>query len=272
MGIGLSTYSFFWRHSERVSNPLDLPAMLVETAKTGVDTFQICDFPAIETLSEAELLELRALADRLGLRLELGVRGVRADALARYLRLAIPLGVTLVRSMIYTSDDHPSIDAARSELLVAMPGFEAAGVTLALETYEQVSTSELVDLIESVASPNLGICLDVANVIARLEDQVSVIDRVAPFVKNLHSKDFQFVRADGLVGFALVGAELGEGLLDLDHLFDTVRPFERGVSVIVEHWLPWQGSERSTVALEDDWTSRSVRVLKSIQEAYKSTG
>nr|BFF24635.1 hypothetical protein GCM10025732_26000 [Glycomyces mayteni] len=42
-------------------------------------------------------------------------------------------------------------------------------MTLALETYEQVATEKLVELVSAAGSPNIGVCLDPANVVARLE-------------------------------------------------------------------------------------------------------
>lgn len=61
-----------------------------------------------------------------------------------------------------------------------MPAYESAGVSLALETYEQLSSRDLVTLVEAVGSPNLGICLDPANCVAALEHPKAVIDRCAP--------------------------------------------------------------------------------------------
>jgi sugar phosphate isomerase/epimerase len=272
MSVGLGTYAFFWQHSDRVSSPMSLAAMLDATAELGVTTFQICDYPAIESFSPAALAEIAAQASDLGLALELGVRGIRAFDLARGLRIATVLGATLVRSMLYTATDRPSLDEAARELAAAMPAFEDAGVTLALETYEQVATVDLAGLVARVGNAGLGICLDVANVTARLENQREVIDRVAPLVRNLHVKDFRFVRAEGLVGFELAGAPLGDGLLDFDYLMDAVRPFERGISTIVEHWLPWQGAEEPTIRAEVEWTARSVAVLRQREQAHKSTG
>jgi sugar phosphate isomerase/epimerase len=272
MSIGLGTYSFFWRHSSRVADPLDLAGMFEATAALDVDVFQICDYPQLETLPDNELTDLATIATHLGLNLEVGFRGIRAWQLENYLRIARLLDVRLVRSMLFTATDRPSFAEAQDELVDAIPAYEAAGVTLALETYEQVSTFELADLIESVDSTHLGICLDVANVIARLENQRDVIERVAPLIKNVHVKDFQFVRAPGLIGFELVGSALGEGLLELDHLMATLGPDTSEISRIVEHWLPWQGSERDTIQTEEAWTAQSVELLRALREVHKSTG
>lgn len=73
-------------------------------------------------------------------------------------------------------------------------------VTLALETYEQVSTADLLTIVEAVGDPDLGICLDPANVVARLENPRETIDLCAEHVVNLHVKDFRFERQSGLIG------------------------------------------------------------------------
>ena len=92
-----------------------------------------------------------------------------------------------------------------------IPAYEQAGVTLALETYEQVPVATLVDIVEQVDSPTLGICLDPGNCVAALELPTDTIARTAPYVRNLHVKDFAFTRKDGWVGFTFAGCPLGEG-------------------------------------------------------------
>ena len=46
MAIGLSTYAFFWRISERVEHPLTLHEMLEHTHDSGCSVLQICDYTA----------------------------------------------------------------------------------------------------------------------------------------------------------------------------------------------------------------------------------
>jgi sugar phosphate isomerase/epimerase len=266
--IGLGTYAFFWQHQPvlpdgaAVSAPLDLAAMLRRSKELDAEVFQICDYAPLTGLTEAQLREVKALADDLGIALELGTRGVEADHLATFLRLAEILGVTLVRSMLYTTESRPSPAEAEGMLRTTLPAYEAAGVSLALETYEQVPTATLVALIEQLGSDRLGICLDPANTVAALENPREVVERCAPYVLNMHVKDFAFTRRDGWVGFTLAGAELGTGLLDYEHLMTTVDPETRGINRIVEHWLPWQGALDETVRLEDAWNTRNLSYLK----------
>jgi sugar phosphate isomerase/epimerase len=261
--IGLSTYSFFWQHSAEAPEPLDLAAMLRRTRELDVDLFQICDYLPLLGYSVAELRDLRSLADDLGLTLELGTRGISVDHLATFLSLSETLDVSLVRSMVNTAEHRPSLTEAETLLRASAASYDAAGVTLALETYEQVSSADLGALVEAVDSDALGICLDPANSVAALELPRDVVERTAPFVRNIHVKDFAFTRRDGWVGFTLEGAELGTGLLDYDHLVSTVQPQARGINQVIEHWLVWQGSFEETSRVENLWNSRNIAYLRS---------
>ena len=262
MSIGLSTYAFFWQWSDRVERPLTLGDMVGRTADLGVEVLQICDHPQVAELDRDALRRLRHEADAAGVRLELGTRGVLPEHLAAWLDLARALDAVTERSMLTTAAHRPGPAEARALLEKALPAYEAAGVRIALETYEQVPTAALVDLVAAVGSPSLGICSDPANCVAALELPADVADRVAPHVVNMHVKDFRFVRRTDRVGFELVGAPLGEGLLDHDAVVARVAP-DPSVSQVVEHWLPWQGDADTTCATERRWTEHDVSYLRS---------
>ena len=263
MSTGLGTYAFFWQWHATAAAPLSLELMLERTAAAGVDCFQICDYPQLETWDAARLDSLRSSAAGLGITLELGTRGISVEHLTRYRWLAEKLDVSLVRSMLNAGDHRPDRDEAVRLLGEVVPGYQAAGVTLALETYEQVPVATLVDVVETVGSPALGICLDPANCVAALELPLDTVRRTAAHVKNLHVKDFHFTRQDGWVGFSLVGCPLGQGLLPYAEMVELVEPEARGISRIIEHWLPWQGDSATTIALEQRWTEHNLSYLRS---------
>lgn len=263
MAIGLSTYAFFWRSSDGGDRPLSLTEMLEETRGLGASVFQICDYPAIESMSPAGLRGLRERAADLGITLELGTRGVSLAHLERYRELAAVLDVRFVRTMLHTASHKPAPAEAVELLRQAVPRYRDQGVTLGLETYEQVPTRDLLDVVRGVDSPYLGVCLDPGNCVARLEMPAYVIGEVAPHVVNMHVKDFTFTRQEGWVGFSLIGCPLGTGLLDYDAMVRAVRPRARRINQIVEHWLPWQDSEDETIRLENQWTQQSLDFLRS---------
>lgn len=264
MAYGISTYAYFWRMSERAPRPLALLDMLVDTRELGGEVFQICDYPAVESYDTAQLADVRDAARDLGLTLELGTRGVRPDHLAKYLDIAGQLDVTLVRSMLNTVEHRPGVDEAVALLSRALPAYAQAGVTLGLETYEQVATDDLLAVVRDVGSERLGVVLDPGNSVARLERPADVVAATAPYVVNLHIKDFAFTRRDGWVGFTYAGCPLGTGLLDYGAMIAAVRPQERGINQIVEHWLPWQDAGfEATARLEHQWTQTSITTLVS---------
>ena len=258
MAIGLSTYSFFWQWHETAEHPASLTDLVVKTAGWGVDLLQICDYPLVESYSDEQLDALLATGDAYDVRFELGTRGLGTEHLTRYLRLAQHLRAPLVRTMIKAEEADDAVDLLRA----VIAGYEQAGVTLALETYEQVPTRRLLDIVETIDSPRLGVCLDPGNCVAALETPRSTIDLVAHRVVNVHVKDFRFTRQGGWVGFTFAGAPLGEGLLDYDHLVAAARIHERGLSQIIEHWLVWQGDSVTTCRLEDEWTQHNLAWLR----------
>jgi sugar phosphate isomerase/epimerase len=261
--IGLSTYAFFWQWSSAAAAPLSLKDMIDKTADLDVTLFQICDYPSLDDYDDAELTVVQRHAEARGVTIELGTRGVSPSHLARYLHLAEMLEAHIVRSMINTATHRPTPDDAVGLLRKALPAYERAGVTVALETYEQIAVRDLVAIVEAVDSPNLGICLDPANCVAALEHPRDTVELTASHVRNIHVKDFAFTRQAGWVGFSLAGAPLGEGLLDYDHLVETVQPSQRGISQVIEHWLPWQGDSETTIHTENTWTVHNLDYLRS---------
>ena len=63
------------------------------------------------------------------------------------------------------------------------------GVRLALEPHLDATSFQLLGIIEAVGSDVVGICLDTANVMARMEDPLEAARRLAPHVLMTHAKD-----------------------------------------------------------------------------------
>ncbi|WP_370459696.1 sugar phosphate isomerase/epimerase family protein [Oceanobacillus sp. AG] len=262
MKLGTSTYAFFWHLSEQNPIPSSLTELLKLTKKMGGEVFQICDYPQVEKMSEKELKQIVELAKDLDIELELGTRGVAPEHLHNYLRIAQILNVKVLRTMFHTADDKPTNEEIYKRLTTVMPEYENAQVKIAIETYEQVPTKEIVDIIKRINNPYLGVCLDPGNTVAALEHPNDVINQTAPYVKNLHVKDFTFSRKDGWVGFTLSGCPLGEGLLDLNYMIDALKKEKRDVNAIIELWLPFIENIEKTLKLEKEWIQTSINYLR----------
>lgn len=263
---GLSSYAFVWRSDPARARPLCLEDMIAVAAELECNVFQICDQARLEAGEHSDLHSLARWAAQAGVGLETGTRGVEPDHLVAHLDHAQRLGSTMVRSMLSSARYVPQAAECIDWLRVVMPAFEAAGVTLALETYEQYSTPTLVDVVEQVGSPNLGICLDPGNCMGSLETPMQVVRAAAPYVVNHHVKDFSFRRLDGGLGFILDGVALGEGLLDHAAVMEELARHRRyrGVNRIVEHWLNPPGSIEDKAATEERVVADAVTYLREL--------
>ena len=263
--IGLSTYAFFWQHSDRVEDPLTLSRHPRSTPDSGGCTvFQICDYPPLDESIDEQLPHCGDAAGDLGIRLELGTRGIGPDHLRRYLEMAVHLDATLMRSMLNTATDRPSEAEANESLQRAVPtlcrarGHPGAGNvrTGPVEPNWSASSRRSTQTAPRCV-PGPGQLCGCAGAAPRRRRS----DRAVR--KELHVKDFAFTRQAGWVGFNLAGCPLGEGLLDYDHIRKAVDPLSNDINQIVEHWLPWQRDAETTCAMEAQWTATHIDFLRS---------
>ncbi|MGE7667715.1 sugar phosphate isomerase/epimerase family protein [Ureibacillus composti] len=262
MKLGLSTYAFFWHMASVNTNRLSVEQVLEETKKYGINLLQICDVEELEIATDAELEGIAKKAEQLGIELEVGTRGIHPIKLERFLKICEKLNSKTLRTMLNSADFAPSFEEAVQILKQFKPAIEEKGVTFAIETYEQRKTEEIVNIVKEVASPNIGVCLDPANCIANLETPEQVIGLAAPYVKNLHLKDFTFVRKTGWVGFSLIGTPFGEGKLDATYMLDELQQHQVNVNAILEFWLPFTNSIEETVKLEKQWIVKSISYIE----------
>lgn len=262
MTTGLSTYAYCWRMHPDNPQPFGLTDVLDSAVALGVPLVQVCDQPALDDGDTSLARSLGVQAVDRGLELELGTKGVEVRHLYQFLELANLTGARFVRSMLSSPRGTPSVAEAVAELRTVAPDLERAGVTLGLETYEQFSTAQLLEVIEAVGSPAVGVCLDPGNAVARLEHPDEIVRRTAPYVVNLHVKDFAFSRKEGAIGFTFAGAPLGSGLLDYDTMVDELERHGRAVNQIIEHWLTRQETLAKTCAAEEEWVRGSLAFLR----------
>ncbi|SMG56039.1 sugar phosphate isomerase/epimerase family protein [Paraburkholderia susongensis] len=97
------------------------------------------------------------------------------------------------------------------------------GIVLAIENHIDLLADELVELIETVDSPWLGICLDTANNLRMLEDPAVAIEKLAPYARATHVKDVT-ARSGNPREFAFwPSVPVGRGIIDIPHAFNELR-------------------------------------------------
>ncbi len=173
----------------------------------------------------------------------LDTSGYDPDALRDVIELAVTLGAPTVRTVVggakiggdrrpLAGRWQPFLDQVHAGLRAAVVSAEAAGITLAVENHQDLASEELLWLCESIDSAHFGINLDTGNPLATAEEPVDYFRRVAPYVKNVHLKDYWTWWSEE--GYRLVRCPLGQGLTDFPVLLDILDATVPGVTMAVE--------------------------------------
>lgn len=266
--LGLGTYGVAWAigvpgHEQPVA-PMNHFQFLQLAVELGLRLVQYADNLPLHTLSDAEQAALRRQAAESGVTFEVGTRGISVDWLRRYIALASSFRSPILRVVVDTREHHPSPDEVVALLRAALPDLEAAGITLAIENHDRFKARTLAGIIETIASPFVGVCLDTVNSFGALEGPEVVVPTLGPFVANLHVKEFIVRRASHSMGFSVTGMPAGQGMLDLPWLLGQLNGLGRTYNAIIELWPEPEATMAATVAKEADWMRQSVTYLRTL--------
>jgi len=140
-----------------------------------------------------------------------------------------------------------------------LPAAEDHGIVLAIENHIDLTADQMVDVIRTIDSPWLGVCLDTGNNLRLFEDPVVVAEKLAPLARATHVKDLGVRRGDPKEFFFWPSVPLGKGLIDLPKVLGYLRAagYNGLLAIEVDYLHPEYGSEDRAV-------SQSVKYLKSL--------
>jgi sugar phosphate isomerase/epimerase len=199
----------------------------------GADGCQM-DESQLSSTSADYLDGIRRRLDEAGLFLELSVSGKILEdetLFAERVALGRKLGAARFRVALLHGRRYENFPTAakwqefaehwKRALPRAKPWLEHHRMPVGIENHKDFRIRELSDLLRSVDSPYLGVCLDFGNNLAFLEDPLELAEALAPFAVTTHLKDMA-VRpyADG---FELSEVPLGTGVLPLREMTEVIR-------------------------------------------------
>jgi len=222
---------------------------------------------AFPTLDRAEIDRFAAEADRLGMFVQLGLGKVNPYMTAELPRVRDLGGGSYLAGMermIGICGDYGwteawtatggfkhhlpapySIDRFRTDvpwpdqlraierfLRSLAPTLRRHGVRLNLETHEEITTFEILRLIDGIGADVLGVCLDPGNLMVRGETVPGAVARVAPFTHMTHLRDAVLVPVDD--GLSRFLAPIGDGTMDWDALLDALLTAQPDIDLAVE--------------------------------------
>lgn len=266
---GVSSYAFGWAVGAPPApqRPPFTPDTLLDFAVAhAVPVIQFGDHVPLHTLSDDALDGFATRARARNVALETGARGLTAEHLARYIAVSQRLDARLLRFVIDAKGNEPDLAHVAGIVRDALPLLRAARVTLGIENHDRFPCATLRRLVDDLASDHVGICLDTANSLGAGEGIGEVLAALAPVCVNLHLKDFAIERLSYLMGFTVTGRALGEGMLPLARVIDTVAQYGRCTTAVLETWPPPEPDLDATLAKELRWAEQGVRELRRALE------
>ena len=265
MILGLSSFTYGWAIGMDPGKPCLSEIELLDRANShGLRCLQVGDNLPLHPLSEEKLKEFKTAASIQNTRLEIGARKLTEKHLQRYLEISKFLEAPLLRFVVDDDQYQPSLETIIAIVRNILPVLKQSGITLGIENHDRFKAHQLASIMEGIGDERVGICLDCVNSIGAGEGIEWVINILAPYTVNLHIKDFTIQRLQHKMGFTVLGAPAGSGLMDLTMIINKLLPFDRCQSAILEQWVIPEANSELTIKKEILWADQSIKYLKSL--------
>ncbi len=267
MDLGISSYTYAWAIgiAGHIPNKAMNAFELMEKAvRLGVNRVQIADNLPLHGHTSSELKAIKNFALENGLSIEVGMRGMTPRNLETYLELAVFFNSPFLRAVIDVEGFEPEIDQIIGIVNEALPKFKNAGLVLAMENHDRFKARSFVEIIENTDKKWVGICLDTINSLGADQSIGEVLKELAPYTVNFHVKDYKIRRKPHKLGFDVLGAPAGLGMMPIDIIFQELAKHNRCQSAILELWTPPEPNIKATVAKEEQWAIQSISFLKNL--------
>lgn len=186
----------------------------------------------LPSLEPEYLKKVRERAGQLGMYLEVLTALPKDDAtlFENTVKAAKEAGATCLRAVCLGGRRYETFSTleewkrfvaeSRARIARAVPILDRHGMPLGLENHKDWTVEEMVPLLRQYSSEYFGACIDFGNNIALLDDPIELVEGLAPFAMNTHIKDMAV--EEYTEGFLLSEVPLGQGLLDLKRVIQTI--------------------------------------------------
>jgi sugar phosphate isomerase/epimerase len=278
MRIGLSVFgsTYLMGLHPKSARPRVTPRELLDRAATaGVYGVEM----PVALLEGENLSSFAQAAGERKMFINLATSGYDPRKLGEALAVAGKVGALTVRTVVggaaLGGDRRPMVGRWQPFLNEVLRGLkeaataaEAAGVNLALENHQDLASEELLWLCETIDSPRFGITLDTGNPLATSEDPLDFARRTAPYLKNVHLKDYRIYSSQE--GYRLSRCPLGQGVIDFTAIFSILDAIGKELPMPIEVGAP---ETRHVRVLADDYwheypprtAAQLAKVLRFVQ-------
>jgi sugar phosphate isomerase/epimerase len=116
------------------------------------------------------------------------------------------------------------------------------GLHINIETHEEITSFEILRLLETLGTEALGVVYDSSNGLQRMEHPVRVAERVAPYVRQTHLKDAAVVPCEG--GAMMQFRPCGLGVVDFQAALSVILSANPDVNLTIENEEPSDSGDK----------------------------
>jgi sugar phosphate isomerase/epimerase len=164
------------------------------------------------------------------------------DSFRDMVRAADQAGATVIRTTLfagrryeaYTDMAHfqEARQAAWKSVTLAEPILRKRKMKIAIENHKDLRSEDLLQLIDRIQSEYVGVCVDLGNSYALMEDPVDIARAFSKFAYSCHIKDH--ILKSYNKGFLLFDAKLGTGVINLRQAVSTLRQAQPNLKFTLE--------------------------------------
>jgi len=243
---------------------LSAEGLLQFAATHNLHYVQFGDNMPLHSLSEEEQSNLKAIAEKLQINIEVGTRRLTVDNITLYLAIAQKFNSSFLRVVIDDADFHPNEHEVIDTIRTLLPKLEEKGIVLAVENHDRFPATTLQKIIEQTSPQYVGICLDTANSIGANEGINEVLQVLGEYTINLHLKDFTIRRLPHKMGFLIEGCAAGDGALNGPAIIRQLKTYKKCKTVTLEVWSSPEATTAQSIAREKQLVESSINYLKTI--------
>jgi 3-oxoisoapionate decarboxylase len=175
----------------------------------------------------------RKMKEELGMYLEIQTFLPREDpaVFEHAVRVAKEAGASSLRAVCLLGRRYEMFDSLKDwqvavagfhqQIATAVPIVEKHKMPLGIENHKDWRVDQQVALLKRYSSEYLGVTLDTGNNLTVLDDPIETVEKLAPYTFNVHFKDM--AAEETADGFRLSEVPLGEGMLNMKLIVDTIR-------------------------------------------------
>lgn len=137
-----------------------------------------------------------------------------------------------------------------------LPYAEGQGVVMAVENHIDLLADEMVELMKTIDSPWLRVCLDTANNLRMLEEPLVVAEKLAPFVAATDIKDVTSTRGNPRDFANWPSVPLGNGLINISEALNLLRKanYQGLLALEIDYLDPrYDGDEENAIGVSIDY-------------------